>query len=107
MATNNNAEAIAFSNQKARVMADAMAQSYFTAKVIVEEWNADSLSSIILNTSDLIDDGSSVDGRNPATGASVTNIITRAMEIVTDYEANNNAKLNTVLAMAVNTSSRF
>lgn len=107
MATNTNAEAIAFSNQKARLMADAMAQSYFSAKVIVDQWNADSLSSIILNTTDLIVDGSATDGRNPATGAEVTNIITRAQEIITDYEANGNAKLNTVLAMAVNTGSKF
>lgn len=107
MAAISNPEAVAFSNNMARKMADAMAQSYYSAKVIVNTWNGDSISAIIPNTSDLIVDGSAQDGRNPATGASVTNIITRAMEIVADYEANSNAKLNTVLAMAVDTEAKF
>ncbi len=88
-------------------MADAMAQNYMTCKAIVNYWNANSVSSVIANTTDTIADGAATDGRQIITGAMVTNIITRAQEVIADYEATSNAKLYTVLAVAVNGGSRF
>lgn len=88
-------------------MADSMSSNYYTAKAIVNYWNANSLSSIITNDSSQIMDGSATDGRSVITGAMATNIITRASEIIADYEATSNAKLNTVLAVKVNGQPKF
>lgn len=107
MAVITDPTAIRFTNEKVRVMADAMAQAYFTAKSLVAEWNAVGMSSKITNTADLISDGSATDGRNPLTGAAATSVITRAQELITDYEANSGAKLNTILSAAVNHGARF
>jgi hypothetical protein len=38
---------------------------------------------------------------NSSTGTDANNIINRISELITDYEATNNAKLNTILAVAV------
>jgi len=104
MANITDAEAIRFCNEWVRPAADRLAQHYYTAKAITQEWNARSLSVKIPNTADVIVDGSgsTEDGRPGITAAQATAIITRAQEIVTDYEATSNAKLNTVLAAAVN-----
>lgn len=100
---NTNVTAIAFSNGKVRQMADSMAKLYFQCKDIVDIWNSQVMSSNIPNDSTVISDGSATDGRNPVTNAMITNIITRAQDIITDYEATSNAKLTTVLGVAVNT----
>lgn len=107
MATINNAQAVAFCNQKVRPMADTMAQSYFTAKAIVSFWNANSLSSVIPNTTDIIVDGAATDGRQILTGQAATAIITEALAIVSHYEASTNAVLNQIQQVAVNGESRF
>jgi len=107
MAAISDPAAVAFANTKIRPMADAMAQSYFTAKALVDAWNALAMSAKITNTADLIVDGSAQDGRNQITGAQATTVVTRAMEIIADYEATSSAKLNTVLAAAVNSQGKF
>lgn len=83
-------------------MADILAKHYWLAKQLVATWNAQSLSSIILNTTDEVIDGARQDGRSVVTGAKITAIITRCNEIITDYEATSSAKLNTVVQVAVN-----
>lgn len=108
-----NPEAIAFSNTRIRPAADSLAKLYYRAKQVKQEWDANSMSSLITNTSDVIRDGASPtddvgtggDGRHVITGIDATAIITRLSEFITDYEASSNAKLNTVLAVAVNTNS--
>ncbi|HLX53422.1 MAG TPA: hypothetical protein VKR58_05760 [Aquella sp.] len=104
-----NPTAIAFCDQKVRPMADLMLQEYNTAKSIVNYWNANSMSSIITNDSSIIEDSAATngDGRQVITGAMVTNIITRAIEKITDYEASSDAKLNTVEQVSVNGQARF
>lgn len=105
-----NPEAIKFSNEKVRVAADKLAQLYYLAKIVKQEWDANSISSLITNTSDIIRDGASPsddigtggDGRHVISGIDATAIITRCNEIITDFEATSNAKLNTILAVAVN-----
>src|SRR4051812_33223785 len=94
-----NAQAISFSNTQVRTMADLMYTNYMTAKSLLATWNSQALSSIITNDSSIIVDGAATDGRSLITGAMVTNIVTRAQEIITDYEASTNAKLNTVAAV--------
>lgn len=102
-----NPTAIGFCNTYARPDADAMLSSYNTAKTVVNYWNANNISALIPNDSTLVADGAGVtDSRSPITGAMVNNVITRAEEIIADYEANGNAKLNTVENLAVNGVSR-
>lgn len=62
------------------------------------------MSSIITNTADVIEDGSDLDGRPVITGAMGNNVINRLSELITDYEEFSNAKLNTILQVAVNTT---
>jgi len=94
-------QAIKFSNEKLRVLATLKVQVYQLESQIVDEWNAQSLSTVITNTSDVVVDGAATDGRSIITGADATNIVTRAMEDIADLEAGNNAKLNTLMAVAV------
>lgn len=93
---------IQFCNQYVRPFADKRAQAYYAAKSLLTMWNARGGATAIPNDSTAVADGSPADGRPGITGAMVNNIINRASEIVTDYEANSNAKLNTVLQVAVN-----
>jgi hypothetical protein len=95
-------QAINFSNTQARRYADARAQSYLRAKAMLTFWNANTVSAVIPNTTDVLIDGAAQDGRQIITGAMVTNIITRCQEEITDFEASVNAKLNTIMALAVN-----
>lgn len=101
-----NPEAINFCNSKIRVAADVLAQAYNTMKSIRNEWYAKNLGVIIPNTTDLVEDGSDIDGRHQITGADATGIIVRAEEFINDYEAGGNAKLNTIIKVAVNGQSR-
>ncbi len=96
-----NPEAIRFTNEWARPKADVLAQNYYAAKRLVNEWNSKSISSIIPNNTNEIIDGARVDGRHAVTGADITAIVTRCQEVIADYEATANAKLNTVQKVAV------
>ena len=103
MADITNVEAVRFCNEKVRVAADKLAQAYYFAAAVQQEWFANNLSALITNSAeDNVVDGSASDGRHPITGADATNIITRCSELITDMEANSNAKLNTVLNVSVN-----
>lgn len=101
MADNTNPEAIRFCNERVRPLADALAQVYFLSRAVRAEWYANNLGAL-LPSADTVMDGSAQDGRHPITGNDAAGIITRADEFITDYEAGGSAKLNTVLAVAVN-----
>src|SRR5688572_14166812 len=97
-----NPEAVAFSNTRIRPAADRLAQLYYWAKLVVQEWNATGMATLIPNqTTETMVDGAATDGRHVITGAKATSIITRLQEFITDYEQTSNAKLNTVLAVSV------
>ena len=109
MANIENAEVIKFSNENLRTYADKIARGYYAAKALVNQWNAQSLSSKITNSSDddIVDtsygtDGTDGDGRPIVTGADAYNVYTRASELIADMEANSNAKLNTILVYSPN-----
>ena len=117
MANNTNAEAIAFSNQVIRPMSDLLYTAYQTAKSVVSQWNAKSMSTVLPNDNNLLQDGATVasgtpDGRTPITDAQATNIITRCMELIQWMENGlvaspfngtvTNATLNTVALVQVN-----
>lgn len=107
MADITNPEAVKFCNERVRVMADLLGQVYFTAKAIQAEWYANNLGEILPVSVDVVVDGAANDGRHPITGNDAVSIIIRAGEIVADFEASSNAKLNTILGVAVNYQARF
>lgn len=107
MADINNPQAVKFCNERVRVMADALAVAYNSAKAITAEWFANNMGALLPVSSDVVLDGSATDGRHVITGNDATGIINRALELIADMEANNSAKLNTVLKVAVNGQSRF
>ena len=97
-----NVQAIKFCNEQVRPYADRAAQQYFVAKALVGQWFAQGLDKAIPNDASVVLDGSSEDGRPILTGAAVTNVVTRAMEVIADYEVTGNDKLKAILKPAVN-----
>lgn len=98
----DNAEAVAFANNRARPASDRSAQLYWWSKAMIQEWYANDLGGLIPPTDDVIDDGSAADGRHPITGNDVNNLITLLQGYVTQMEANGNAQLNVVLGISPN-----
>lgn len=94
---------VAFINTYVRPLADHLAKEYVLCKRIVATWNARGGATAIPNDATAVPDGSPGDGRPALTNAMVNTIVTRATERITDLEATSNAKLNTVLVVAVNT----
>lgn len=108
MAAITDGQAVGFSNGIARVYADMQLSAYNTAKRVVHEWYSQPrLGTLLTNNGDTIEDGSPADGRKPATAGDVKLIINRAEDLIADLEANNNAKLNTLLKISVNGQARF
>lgn len=102
-------QAIRFSNEKIRVAADLIAQLDNFAATVIAEWNAAGGASLIANTSDVIADGASADGRPVITGAKANNIINRLSELRSTNAAAGLALgasgvRDTVLQVAVNTT---
>lgn len=89
-----------FVASRVRGGASSLAKLYFAAKVTIAEWWASGGNDLVPNNSTVIDDGFAANGAPEITGAEVTNIVVRLIEFVEDMEANGNAKLNTVLAVA-------
>ena len=92
--------AINFCTTRIRPAADLLHKTYLTAKSIVDQWNAQTLSATITNDASVVVDIASNNGWPVITGQMATAVITRLIEFTTDYEATNNAKLNTVLQVA-------
>jgi len=101
MAAISDPEAVRFVNEKIRPAAFSFLEAYHLLREIQQEWFAANMGSLIPNTSDLVADGADVSGAHQLTGAAVTNVVTRAIEVVADLEANANAKLNTIIVASV------
>jgi hypothetical protein len=113
---NENAQAIAFANNRARLMADLLESAYVAAKKLVGEWNAQNVSAVIPNDSTVIDDNASHDGRPLCKDSDVNNIVTRCQDYITWYEGGSSPTVsgggtmgvaNTVRAIEVNGRSPF
>lgn len=102
-----DASSIKFCNEKIRPSADALVQLFYASSEILDLWNAMGGVLAIPNDGTVIVDGSPGDGRRAITGAMVNNIIARLFEYHNDQSASGNAKLNTEIAVAVNTVPRF
>ncbi len=104
MADITDAQAVRFCNEQARIVADQLIQVYNNATAILAEWTAKGGTNLVPNTADMVIDGAATDGRPLVTGININNVINRLTELVADYEADNGAKLNTLLQVAVNTT---
>lgn len=100
----DNPQAVAFSNERARTLADAAARYYWAAKAFLAEWDAADIGAVMPNSSDVVVDGSLTDGRTPITGANVNGLKAHVDAMVADLEANSNLKLNILLKIEVNGS---
>lgn len=100
-------QAVRYSNEKVRVTADFFLTLYHTCKRLKLDWDNQNLAALIPNDDTVIEDGSTVDGRSPITGAMVHNIMNRAFEFTSSMEEGGNGRLNTVDQVAVNGQSAF
>jgi hypothetical protein len=98
----DNPEAVRFCNEKVRVAADRLAQAYYFARQVRDEWYANNMGALLPVDGGEVMDGAHADGRHVITGNDATNLIVRCEDLIADLEANANAKLNTVLGVAVN-----
>ena len=103
-----NAQAVAFSNQQIRQLADALTSAYWTAKAVVANYYASPELGTEYTTgiAETIVDGSETDGRQIVTGNDALGMITQAAGWVATCEANGGAVLNVLLGYAVNGRSR-
>lgn len=95
-------EVLVFANSVARVMADLRVRDYNAAKRFKQEWDIRSLSTKIPNDATVVPDGAATDGRKQITGADLYNLYNRCSDIITDFEASANAKLNQLVRVSVN-----
>lgn len=102
----NDPQAVAFCNEKIRPLADVLEAAYRTASVVVADWFAQNVPAVLPSDGGQVYDGAEADGRPILQSPDVYNVITRAQELLADYDAAGGAKLNTVLKVAVNGQSR-
>lgn len=95
-------EAVRFANERIRPAADKLAQAYYFARLVRNEWYANNMGAILPVGGGTIEDGSEGDGRHTLVADDAILLINRLEDLINDYEASGNAKLNTVLKPAVN-----
>jgi len=96
-----DAEVVKFSNERIHPIADELAQLYFRAKAIQAEYQAAGLEKKFVD-GEVLADGSATDGRHPILGQDVKAVMSLIDAYVVDFESGLNAKLNSVLKVAVN-----
>lgn len=99
-----NAQAVKFSNEAIRPMAESLINTYYQAKQTVQAYYADASigSAYTTGIAEAVADGSDVDGRPILTGNDALGLITQASAFVDWVEANSNSVLNVLLGCAVN-----
>lgn len=98
----DNPAAVRFANEKVRVAADRLAQAYYFAKRVKDEWYANVMGDLFPSGGGTVLDRAATDGRHVIDRDDVVLLINRCEDLITDLEANANAKLNTILQVAVN-----
>lgn len=94
-------QAVKFSNEKDRPLADKLCQLYFYSVAVLAEYDANDLAKLFIDK-EIVDDGADKDGRHPITGLDVKAVVDLARQYVMDFETGVNAKLNSALKVAVN-----
>lgn len=112
MADITNPQIVKFANERARVFADSLEQTYQTAKRMQQEWAALIATVTPANTSDQVADGSHAsagqpDGRKPLTGAQLTALKAMADTIVTFFETGSPTRIAQIQQTTTNGGPRF
>lgn len=107
MANITNPEAVKFANEQVRRMNDMHVAHYRTCKQFKANYDAAVMGNIFTTNGDVVVDGSATDGRHSLTTFDVNNVYARAAEVIADYEASSNTKLNQANVIAVNTNPLF
>lgn len=102
MANIDNPQAVKFCNENIRIASDKIAQVYYFAKATVDEWVANNMGEKIPVSDDIIDDGSTTDGRPVITGNDATGMIYILQDMIAEFEELNKTKLNSILKIAPN-----
>lgn len=112
---NTNPQAVAFANNRARVLADEMRTLYLSCKAFVQQWTAQSVATVIPNDANVMTDGSATDGRAPITNAQINVLFAHASSLIAYFEGASSAPANNasfqnynqINAIAVNGPARF
>lgn len=106
-----NPEAVKFSNEFARVFADALVTAYDSAVSYRAYWDARSNLSVLFpdNATEIVADGSDIDGRPTMTGQKVQALYVQAGTVVTwgDVVVGGKTRITWLRTMAVNGRSRI
>lgn len=105
-----NQEAVKFSNEKARVFADSLVTSYESAMKFKAQYDAQSLDSLFPNSAaEIVEDGSTVDGRTQLTGQKVRALYTAAVDLLGwgDAVVGGRTRIAWLRSIHVNGQSRF
>lgn len=94
--------AIKFSNEQMRPIADRFMQLYWAAKQAAADWTSKGLGALITNDASAVADGSATDGRTQITGADLNVLLSHLNTFVADLEASSNLKRNQIQKVAVN-----
>lgn len=108
---------VRFSNERARVAADALEQAYNTAERLIEEYAALEDEAVMPDSDEQIADGSEAsrgdqaDGRTPVTGSDVRALLAIAERIVDWFgyvpAEDGRSRIETVRHLSVNGQARF
>lgn len=108
MALIQNPQAVKFCNDKGRVMADVLVQTYQTSVAFLAEWNANANLAVALpNTADVVDDTADRDGRQLMTGTKINSLVAAAQAMVTWFETGSPSRITLLRQIAVNGQPRF
>lgn len=99
---NTDPQAILIANTKIRLAADRFAQSYNLFKMLQAEGIAESWLTLFPADSEVIVDGSAIDGRTPITNQNIRDFIGDITNFINFCEASSNVVRNRALLIAVN-----
>lgn len=97
-----NAEAVKFSNENVRAMADRLGGAYTACKTFLDCWVAKDMATLFPDdAAEVLADGAGADGRTSINGADVRRLKDACQAIVDDYEAVSNKRKNEILKVSV------
>lgn len=96
-----------FANERVRVFADLIEQTYETAKRLQAEYAALQGDTLIPNTADLVEDGSAQDGRKRVTAAMLRGLNALAGVLVSYLDGGTPSRIFQVRQISVNGQPRF
>lgn len=97
---NENPQAIYFSNNKIRPLADLYYSVYLTAQTVLEQWNSQNMPKFIPVDGELIDDGAGKDGRPTMSDQQINDFIAVLQDFIKYHQ--DNGSISKVSSIQVN-----